>query len=343
MNIKSLFKSKEVPSEDIPELIDTVLRGALGREPNSVEKRDYHALVPAGASVKSCVEILLAHLNPYPTPRFVPPGHHYSPIGRTDEIKAHLTEIDFYSDLVSIPGIRIDRQEMLDFWGILQQYLEEIPFKRDPSPPMRYGFDNGAYSWGDGSVLYAMIRYARPKKIIEIGSGWSSVCTLDTLDTQPDYPCEMTVIEPFPELMKGLIGNGRAPNHIMADAVQRVPLNVYEGLEKNDILFIDSTHVVKTGSDVCHEIFNILPKLRSGVIVHFHDVFWPFEYSHKWAVEENRSWSEIYLLRAFLMNNPEWKVLIFNDYLAITAKDEIEASYPDFMHNPGGAIWLKKL
>jgi len=109
------------------------------------------------------------------------------------------------------------------------------------------------------------------------------------------------------------------------------------------LLFIDSTHVLKTGSDVCHELFNILPVLKKGVIVHFHDIFWPFEYPDDWILKENRSWNEIYALRAFLMNNSEFEILFFNDFFARNFDDEIKIVRPDMLKNTGGSLYLKKI
>jgi hypothetical protein len=99
---------------------------------------------------------------------------------------------------------------------------------------------------------------------------------------------------------------------------------------------------MKTGSDVCHELFNILPALNRGVIIHFHDVFWPFEYPEDWVLLENRSWNEIYGLRAFLMNNSEYEILFFNDLFGRYFRSAIEKDYPDMLKNIGGSLWLRK-
>jgi len=119
-------------------------------------------------------------------------------------------------------------------------------------------------------------------------------------------------------------------------------VTIYDELEAGDILFIDSTHVLRTGSDVVFELFEILPRLAKGVIVHFHDMFWPFEYPRSWAVEENRSWNELYAVRAFLINNDAWRVLFFNDYMRLFERDLIQRTYPNFLKNSGGALWLEK-
>ena len=113
-------------------------------------------------------------------------------------------------------------------------------------------------------------------------------------------------------------------------------------LEENDLLFIDSTHLIKTGSDVCYELFEILPSLKSGVLIHFHDVFWPFEYPKDWVLTENRSWNEIYGLRAFLMNNSDYEIIFFNDYFCKFFRKIAEKDYPKILKNTGGSLWLRK-
>jgi len=93
---------------------------------------------------------------------------------------------------------------------------------------------------------------------------------------------------------------------------------------------------------VCFELFEILPRLSSGVLVHFHDMFWPFEYPRTWVVDENRSWNELYGVRALLTDNDAWRVLLFNDYLARLERPMIESTYPQFLRNSGGALWLMR-
>ena len=133
------------------------------------------------------------------------------------------------------------------------------------------------------------------------------------------------------------------PVEILESRVQDVPLSTFAALEPGDLLFIDSTHVLRTASDVCLELLEILPRLPSGVLVHIHDVFWPFEYPRDWVLDENRSWNELYALRAFLIGNREWRVLMFNHYFVQVERARIAASYPEFLNNPGGALWLQRV
>jgi hypothetical protein len=100
---------------------------------------------------------------------------------------------------------------------------------------------------------------------------------------------KVTFIEPFAALLRNVLGAETMRNVELHEArVQDVTLDLYAELDRDDVLFIDSTHVMKTGSDVCHELFAILPRLASGVLIHFHDIFWPFEYGEEWVLKENR-------------------------------------------------------
>jgi hypothetical protein len=152
----------------------------------------------------------------------------------------------------------------------------------------------------------------------------------------------MTCVDPHSEVLLSLLGEDAKHITVVTKEVQRVPLSLFEELELNDIVFIDSSHVLKTGSDVCFELFEILPRLKAGVLVHFHDVFWPFEYPSEWVMAENRSWNELYVLRAFLMCNNKWDIIMFNDFLQRFERPLIERTFPQFLRNPGGALWIQK-
>lgn len=276
-----------------------------------------------------------------PVKLFVPPGHYYSPIVDPVEADDYLRTKENFPIPESLPAIAIDRKQMIRTWQQLLPLMRDAPFGDSKTPGLRYYFDNPAYAWGDGSVLHAMLRLHRPKRLIEIGSGWSSACTIDTVERYLDGNCELTFIDPNPQLVRKLIGGARSAR-ILELPVQRVPLEKFDELESGDILFVDSTHVLRTGSDVCFELFEVLPRLASGVLLHIHDMFWPFEYPRQWVVDENRSWNELYAVRAFLSYNSSWRILFFNDYVAKLERSMIESAYPSFTRNTGGALWLQR-
>ena len=275
-------------------------------------------------------------------PLFVPPGHFYSPVVDPKEGAEAWERVARGPWPASLPGIAIDRQAMVATWRELVPLFETSGMEAKPAPGFRYGYENDHYGWGDGSLLSAMIRKFRPSKIIEIGSGWSSACTLDTLDRNPDIRCEVTFIEPYPQLLKERLGAAYANHRVFAEPVQNVDPELFGTLGAGDFLFIDSTHVVKTGSDVCFELFEILPRLKSGVLVHVHDIFWPFEYPRDWIVDENRSWNELYAYRALLTHSPDWEILMFNGYMAKLERDLMMSTWRPFLNNSGCAMWMRK-
>ena len=269
------------------------------------------------------------------------PGHFYSPIVNVEEI-----EEAFLNRIIpeSLPGIDINNDSMMRLWNDLLPYLHQIPFGDEKSKNLKYHFNNPAFSYGDGSILYAMLRHFKPKRYVEIGSGFSSGCAVDTNALYFDDKISMSFIEPYPKLLKQVLGeSGTAKVKIHSVNVQQADLEIFKQLESGDVLFIDSTHVLKTGSDVCYELFEVLPILKPGVIIHFHDIFWPFEYGKNWVLEQNRSWSEIYGLRAFLTNNDHFKILFFNDYFRRYHKEIILNSYPRLLLNSGGSFWIRKM
>lgn len=271
---------------------------------------------------------------------YVPPGHFYSPIVDVNQVNKIFNNKNTFEDL---PGIKIDKNMMLDLWEKLQPYIKTTPFPEKKTNSGRYYFLNPAFSYSDGIILSAILQHFKPNNIIEIGSGYSSACTLDTINKYFTSEVNVTFIEPYSELLKRLIGDEKLLNiNLIEDGIQQVDLSLFSRLEKNDILFIDSTHVIKTGSDVCCELFEILPSLKSGVLVHFHDVFWPFEYPKDWVLSDNRSWNEIYGLRAFLMNNSDYEIIFFNDYFCKFFKQIVEQDYPKMLKNTGGSLWLRK-
>ena len=196
---------------------------------------------------------------------------------------------------------------------------------------------------GDAFVLACMVRHLRPRRYVEVGSGFSSAVVLDTLDRTPGLATACIFIEPDTERLESLLRPAdQARTTIIRSDVQHVPLDVFRGLGHDDILFLDTTHVSKTGSDVNHELFNILPILTSGVVVHFHDIFWGFDYPDQWVFDENRSWNEAYVVRAFLMYNEQFEIMYANNVFGLAQPAQLERVCPGISHNPGSGFWLRK-
>jgi predicted O-methyltransferase YrrM len=285
---------------------------------------------------------LYAHYRNYNQNSCFPPGHYYSPIVSVDEVKAREQEI--WKDLSSsdLPDINLRTKEQLDLMESLQPYYRDIPFEEEKKQNLRYYFQNEMYSFTDGIILYSLIRHLKPKRIIEVGSGFSSALMLDVNQLFFGNEIELHFIEPNPErLYNNISEQDKKSTAILPKKVQEVLPSYFEQLEAGDILFIDSTHVAKTGSDVNYIFFEILPRLKPGVWIHFHDIFYPFEYPKGW-VYDGRNWNENYFLRSFLMNNEDYAIRLFPHYLHLLHKDVFE-EMPLAYANKGGNIWLEKL
>lgn len=277
-----------------------------------------------------------------PVRLFVPPGHYYSPIVDPAEIDKK-TLADSGVAMAGVAAVDIDSSAMLQLWNGSREILKECSFPDKAVDGKRYYYENEFYSFSDAITLYMMLRTYKPRRIVEVGSGFSSACTLDTIDAHFEHDVSLVFIEPNPGRLRELLRQQDvARTTIIEKPVQQVDLSVFDELTENDVLFIDSTHVSKTGSDVNHIFFNILPRLNAGVLVHFHDIFFPFEYPSVWAIEQNRSWNEAYLLRAFLMYNAAFQVLFFTNYFARQHRAAVQELCPTFLRDSGGAIWLRK-
>ncbi|HCL00886.1 MAG TPA: hypothetical protein DHW61_00425 [Lachnoclostridium phytofermentans] len=200
----------------------------------------------------------------------------------------------------------------------------------------RFYEDNTKYGEIDALVLHGILLLVVPRRIIEIGSGFSTAVMLDTNEYCMDNRVQMEFIEPYPQRLNSLL---RKDDNIKLQEVflQDVDMSTFDKLETGDILFVDSSHMAKMGSDVNKIFFNILPRLKSGVYVHFHDIFKDFEYPIEW-IEFGRVWNECYLLRTFLMNNNDYEIIFFCDMW--NEQFEKTGLFDKFV---GGAnIWLRK-
>jgi hypothetical protein len=268
-----------------------------------------------------------------------PPGHFHSPIPSIADIRER--EDDIFGLPAVLPGIDLREREQLKLIELFSDLYHDQPFERSPRELRRYYFDNESFGYGDALVLHFMLRSYRPQRLVEVGSGFSSAVVLDTNDLFLGAALRCTFIEPFPDRLYSLLrDDDRRRYRVLDRPVQDVSLDTFDLLESGDILFIDSTHVSKIGSDVNWLLFNVLPRLRPGVLVHFHDVFYPFEYPREW-IYEGRAWNEAYLVRAFLLFNPSFEILLFNSYLAEFHHDEVARRMPLWAMNTGGSLWLR--
>ena len=276
--------------------------------------------------------------NPY---AYLPLGHYYSPFPPIDEIRENEDKI-FGEPPRNLPAINLNEEKQLSLLHELKDYYNSFPFKVELEPGWRFCLGNPSYSYSDAVFLYLMIMRLKPKRIIEVGCGYSSCEILDINEKYFDNSIDCTFIDPFPELMLSLLKPGDSErSKIIHSKLQEVDLSEFSGLEEKDILFIDSTHVSKVYSDVNYTFFEILPSLKSGVYINFHDIFFPFEYPKVW-IYERRAWSESYLMRAFLQYNESFEIAMFNSMMERYYKEFFENNMPLCTQGGGQSIWIRK-
>lgn len=269
--------------------------------------------------------------------------HYYDPLPNFSEI----TQEQVLKRRVSI-AIDWNLEAQLELTKRLSIYSSEIQeIKNEQTDHLKFNFFNDFYSELDAAVYYAMIREIKPAKIIEIGCGYSTQIAALAIarNQQEEKPGEMICIEPYPEPQ---LTEANLEIQLIRERVENTELKFFEQLKAGDILFIDSTHTVKFGSDVCREILEILPILASGVWIHFHDIFFPYDYPPQWLIERRMAWNEQYMLEAFLAYNSHFEVVLANHWLSVDYPQDVAKIWPgvvnwkeDPYHHCAG-LWLCK-
>jgi hypothetical protein len=275
---------------------------------------------------------------PEPYPR----GHHYSPLADISEVESRAALL-FRKEVDLGPSINLQPKAQKQLLGEVARYYSDFNWPKQPSREFRFHLGQTAFGPGDAVILHAILRYFRPKRVIEAGSGFTSALMLDTDERFFQNQIDFTFVEPYPESLLSLLHpNDLGRCTLVRDKLQNVPLTVFHRLEANDLLFIDSSHVSKIGSDVNFILFEILPALRPGVLIHFHDILWPFEYSLRW-IKEGKAWNEAYMVRAFLQYNSHFEIILMNSFAGHAMRSLVEATMPLCLEDPGGSLWLRKV
>ncbi len=227
----------------------------------------------------------------------------------------HIRPIHYYEPIPDFSAITTEQLERrrdfrsIDFrWDEQLRLLRELARYRDELEEIENDYFNGF----DAAVYYSLIRHLRPRRVIEIGSGYSTRFAAQALARNAGSGT-LTCIEPNPERLNG----NRSNIELIQKRVEEIDVDFFSQLEANDILFIDSSHTVKFGSDVCYEFLDVLPVLRPGVWVHVHDIFFPHDYPAEWILKRRLALNEQYLLEAFLSFNREFQVAIANHWLTL--------------------------
>ena len=262
--------------------------------------------------------------------------HFYEPLFSRSELRHNLR------DKRILPGVemRVDAQRALLRRFNYQSELETIPF--EPTEGKLFHYRNSAFKSGDAEAWYSVIRHFRPKQIIEIGSGWSTrmarVAIQGNQKADSSYVCEHVCIEPFPSAALTAL-----PVRLVQDKIENVGVSLFEGLSENDILFIDSSHMIRPQGDVLFEYLELLPRLKRGVIVHIHDIFSPRDYPDEWIMRDMRFWNEQYLVEALLSHTTKYEVLLALNFLANDFPDDLGRAFPSWGQErvQPGSFYLK--
>jgi hypothetical protein len=264
--------------------------------------------------------------------------HYYDPVVYAEDLRQSL------SAERALPGVDL---KITDQLSLLSQFnysaeLQGIP-EDDPGTGEFY-YRNGTFEFGDAEILYSFIRFFKPARIIEIGSGFSTLMARKAIAAnmveRPTYRCEQVCIEPFEH--PWLESSGAA---VIRQRVETCDQGLFRSLTTNDILFVDSSHVIRPQGDVLCEYLDILPSLAAGVLVHIHDVFTPRDYPSDWILNKQRLWNEQYLLEAFLAFNSRYRVMAALNHLWHNHRAALESVCPALTLRQGaepGSFWMAR-
>jgi hypothetical protein len=273
--------------------------------------------------------------------------HYYLPIPDEADLAG-----DFWDRCSDLVGLDMNDRAALELLGsVFARYMDEFRAcfpTYQTSDPKQFYLLNGGYMAIDAHVYYAFIRYFKPKQIVEVGAGNSTLLAaaagMQNLKETGRAP-RLIAIEPYPNslLKEGFPGLSQ----LIESKVQDVPLDLFTSLESGDILFIDSSHVLRAGGDVQQEYLEILPRLSPGVLVHIHDISLPKPYPRVYF-ENHLYWNERYLLQAFLTFNARFVVLWAGNYMMIKYPEKVCEVFPEFhimrqsfpMSEPS-AFWMR--
>lgn len=257
----------------------------------------------------------------------------------------HIRPIHYYEplpDFRSITAAQVERKRTypaIDFrWEAQLRLLDELSAYRDELTRLDFDFNNDFFSGFDAGVYYSLLRHLKPRRIIEIGGGYSTRIAAKALTANRQGT--LTCIEPYPD--------ARLPKRdlnieLIAKRVEEVDVDFFSSLEANDVLFIDSSHTVKFGSDVYYEFLEILPRLAPGVWVHVHDIFFPHDYPAEWLINRRLALNEQYLLEAFLAFSTTFSVQLANHWICLDHLDDAARLWPNTSNQRASSFWMKRV
>jgi hypothetical protein len=286
-----------------------------------------------------------AAASPFVFARFSP-GHYYSPLPDTRELGAEPRHGEVWPPRPrETPGIDWRDERQVALCRVLGNQ-DRLDFPEGPTgDPAEYFVGNDQFSPFDAWLLEGMLRHLGPRRLVEIGSGYSTLVSARVNRELLGGSMTLACIEPYPRpfLVEGVEG----VSELRIEKVQETPLEVFDELRDGDVLFIDTSHVAKTGSDVVWLYQEVVPRLARGVVVHIHDMFMPGEYPVKWVLD-GWAWNELYVVRAFLAFNSAFRVELGAQYLLEHHRELVLDSFPGmreerFARPGGGSLWIRRV
>ena len=258
------------------------------------------------------------------------PNHYYWPVPDLKELEARKWPADQFPI-----GVDLALEKQLDFLRtVVPRYESEWGSTSGPIGTAGYTRGNGFFETVDAEIAYCLVRHLKPKRIIEVGGGYSSRVMAAALDMNLQMDGvrgELLTIDPHPDRFPKEALSDRV--RLIAASVQSIDLDIFLSLEDGDFLFLDSTHVVGVGSDVVREYLEILPRLNPGVLIHAHDIFIPSDYPRKMVLQSLSFWSEQYLLEALLTFNPRFEVVWGSSAMQGFNPEALEHAFPHWKHS----------
>lgn len=271
-------------------------------------------------------------------------GHHFRPIHYYEPLPdfRQLNPADLLRERLS-PAIEFRVEAQIKFLSCLgSSYGGEVAELAALPGESGFDFQNSFFGALDAAVYYSLIRHLKPKTVLEIGSGFSTRIAAKAVsrNEREGNPAKLVCIEPYPEPR---LTQSSARFELIEKRVQDVPLSTFEALEPEDILFIDSSHITASGSDVNFEYFEILPRLKPGVWVHVHDIFYPADYPPQWLIDKRIAFNEQYLLEAFLSFNSAYSVQLANAWAWRQKRDATSNLFAGAVgESPPASLWMKR-
>ena len=227
----------------------------------------------------------------------------------------------------TLPGIDWNVSGQLKLLSTFSFSHELAHIPQEKPDTLGFYLNNDAFGSGDAEYWYQLIRSIKPKRVFEIGSGNSTLMAIKAIrknkEDDPGYNSKHICIEPYE--MPWLEETGVS---VIRQKVEDLDVEFFSELEENDIVFIDSSHIIRPQGDVLFEYLELLPTLKKGVIVHVHDIFSPKNYPKQWLEDEVRFWNEQYLLEAFLSHNSSWKIVGALNYLHHNHYEKLKSVAP---------------